>query len=179
MRKRSLQEIEHEHANNPVTGLFPVVLILDNLRSLHNVGSVFRTAEAMGVKELYLCGFTGRPPQRDLHKAALGAEFRLSWKEFPSTLEAVRHAWEHGYRVVALEQTHDSTPLQAFAWNGEPLALVLGNEVHGVDDEALEVVSEAIEIPQWGTKHSFNVVVSVGIVLWHLRWALNFSSHGS
>jgi len=179
MRKRSLQEIENEHANNPVTGLFPVVLILDNLRSLHNVGSVFRSAEAMGVKELFLCGYTGHPPQRDLHKSALGAEFRLPWKAFPSTLDAIHHARELGYRVVALEQTHDSTPLQEFTWTGEALALVLGNEVHGVDDEALEAISEAIEIPQWGTKHSFNVVVSAGIVLWHLRWALNFSNNGN
>lgn len=169
--------MEKEHANNPATGPFPVLLILDNLRSLHNVGSVFRTAEALGVTALYLCGYTGHPPNRDLHKSALGAEFRLPWMGFPSTIEGMRHAREQGYRLVALEQTHQSIPLNEFVWKGEPIAIVLGNEVHGVDDEALEGIPQAIEIPQWGTKHSFNVVVSAGILLWHLRWANNFSNH--
>lgn len=145
----------------------PLVFVLDNIRSLSNVGSVFRTADALGLKALYLCGFTGQPPNREIEKTALGATESVSWQHFPDALECLRLLRQQGYRIAALEQTTGSTPLQSFHCD-VPLAVVLGNEIHGVSEEVLKEADLVLEIPQFGMKHSLNVSVSAGIVAWQL-----------
>jgi 23S rRNA (guanosine2251-2'-O)-methyltransferase len=145
----------------------PVVLVLDNVRSLHNVGAVFRTADAFALEKIWLCGITGRPPQREITKTALGSEESVSWEYATTTVEAVMALKREGYAVVAVEQTTGSTSLVQFRpVSGQPLALVMGNEVFGVDDEVLALCDAAVEIPQFGTKHSLNVSVAAGVVLW-------------
>ncbi len=147
----------------------PVIVILDDVRSMHNVGSVFRTCDAFAVKELLLCGYTPTPPHRDIHKTALGATETVVWKHFADTVSAVQYARDQGYRVVSVEQAHDSVELQTFEpGNNHPLALVFGNEVKGVQDAVLNLSDGFIEIPQFGTKHSLNISVSAGIVLWEM-----------
>ena len=147
----------------------PVIVILDDIRSMNNVGSAFRTSDAFFVEALYLCGYTPQPPHRDIHKTALGATETVKWQHFQTTIEAVQAAKEQGYKIVAIEQAHDSTLLQNFAWNKtDKIALVFGNEVSGVADEVMNIADACIEIPQWGSKHSLNISVSMGVVLWEL-----------
>jgi tRNA G18 (ribose-2'-O)-methylase SpoU len=146
----------------------PIIVILDDVRSMHNVGSAFRTCDAFAVEALYLCGYTPAPPHRDIHKTALGATETVSWKHFPTTMEAVNHARESGHKIVAVEQAHDSTMLNELNYGNEKIALVFGNEVSGVSDEALHASDACIEIPQWGSKHSLNISVSIGVVLWEM-----------
>jgi len=147
----------------------PVVVILDNVRSMHNVGSAFRTCDAFPVEALYLCGYTPVPPHRDIHKTALGATETVRWQHFPDAHSAALAARDAGYRIAAVEQAHGSVPLQAFSWDRQtPLALVFGNEVGGVSDAVLQLAEDCIEIPQWGAKHSLNISVSIGVVLWEL-----------
>lgn len=145
----------------------PVVIVLDNVRSLHNVGSAFRTADAFLVERIILTGITGTPPNREIHKTALGATDSVPWQHFESTVEAVELLRREGYKVVAVEQTNKSVLLHQFpiALDGK-YVLVFGNEVHGVSDEILPLADEAIELPQGGSKHSLNVAVCLGIVLW-------------
>lgn len=149
-----------------------IIVILDDVRSMQNVGSVFRTCDAFAVQALYLCGYTPRPPHRDIHKSALGATETVAWKHFATATDAIASAREHGCKVLAVEQAHGSVQLrEAVAGAGssdQPLALVFGNEVTGVSDEALALVEGCIEIPQWGSKHSLNISVSAGVVLWEL-----------
>lgn len=154
----------------------PVCVVLDNVRSMHNIGSAFRTGDAFRIERLYLCGITATPPHREIHKAALGATESVDWEYREDTLELVRDLTARGYAVYAVEQTENSTALQAFgsalAASGpaavQPLALVFGNEVHGVQQAVVDACRGTIEIPQEGTKHSLNVSVSIGIVLWEL-----------
>ncbi len=145
-----------------------ILIILDDVRSMHNVGSAFRTADAFGLAGIYLCGFTPAPPHRDIRKTALGAEDSVAWRHFKTVEEALDAAASAGYTLAAVEQAEGSTALRNVAWNGGPLALVFGNEVSGVSDAALKCVSSCIEIPQWGAKHSLNISVSIGVVLWEL-----------
>ena len=151
----------------------PIIIILDDVRSMHNVGSVFRTADAFGVASIYLCGFTPLPPHRDIQKTALGATETVLWKHFPSTINAINEAKNNDYTIIAIEQTHNSLPLQDFSWNKDKVAFVFGNEVTGVHDDVLALVDAVIEIPQWGAKHSLNISVSVGVVLWELVRNIN------
>ena len=144
-----------------------LIVILDDVRSMHNVGSTFRTCDAFVVEALYLCGYTPVPPHRDIHKTALGATETVSWKHFTTTQEAVQTASDLGYKIYAVEQAHNSIALNNFNIS-EPIALVFGNEVTGVSDDILKLSDGCIEIPQWGAKHSLNISVSVGIVLWEL-----------
>ena len=146
----------------------PVIVILDDVRSMHNVGSVFRTCDAFAVEALYLCGYTPAPPHRDIHKTALGATETVSWKNFTATVDAVTAAQENGYKVFAVEQAHNSILLYQLNWQHDKMALVFGNEVTGVNEEVLKIVDGCIEIPQWGAKHSLNISVSVGAVLWEM-----------
>lgn len=146
----------------------PVIVILDDVRSMHNVGSVFRTCDAFAVNALYLCGYTPAPPHRDIHKTALGATETVTWKNFDTTIDAVAHARQEGYKILAVEQAHDSLMLNDLNWANEKIALVFGNEVTGVNDEVLKAADGCIEIPQWGAKHSLNISVSVGVVLWEI-----------
>lgn len=145
----------------------PVVVILDNVRSLNNIGSVFRSCDAFRVEKLILCGISTPPPHRDIHKSALGAELSVEWQYFEHTTDAIVDLKSRGYHVFAVEQATLSIMLNAFQATG-PVALVFGHEIHGVSPEVLAVCEAAIEIPQYGTKHSLNVAVSVGIVLWEI-----------
>lgn len=147
---------------------FPVILILDDIRSMHNVGATFRTADAFGIEEIFLCGYTPVPPHRDIRKTALGATETVKWRHFGTTMAAADTARDMGYKVYAVEQTHNSLPLQALNWTNEPVALVFGNEVAGVQEGVLTKADASIEIPQWGAKHSLNVSVCMGVVLWEL-----------
>lgn len=145
----------------------PVIVILDEVRSMHNVGSTFRTCDAFAITSLYLCGYTPVPPHRDIHKTALGATETVNWKHFGTTVEAVNAAKSLGYKVYAVEQAHNSMMLNKFS-SQEPIALVFGNEVSGVNEEVLKLLDGCIEIPQWGSKHSLNISVTVGVVLWEI-----------
>jgi len=146
----------------------PILVILDDVRSMHNVGSAFRTCDAFAIEALYLCGYTPAPPHRDIHKTALGATETVAWKNFDTTLDAIKNAREAGYKILAVEQAHNSTMLHKLGWQKEKIALVFGNEVTGVNDEVLETADGCLEIPQWGSKHSLNISVSIGVVLWEL-----------
>ncbi len=153
----------------------PVVVVLDNVRSMHNIGSVFRTGDGFAVEQIYLCGITAHPPHREIEKTALGATQSVNWKYFTHTLDAITELRNSGYRIIAIEQAENSTMLNEFIpKDTEKYALIFGNEVNGVGDEIMENIDACIEIPQFGTKHSFNVVVSAGIVLWDFFAKLNF-----
>ena len=143
----------------------PIVIILDNVRSLHNVGSVFRTCDAFRVEALYLCGITGTPPHKELHKTALGATDTVNWKYYDATTDAVNELKKNGYHIYCIEQTQQSQMLHQTNLSGK-LAFVFGNEVEGVSDDVIQMADGCIEIPQFGTKHSFNVAVTVGMILW-------------
>lgn len=145
----------------------PLVVVLDNVRSLHNVGSVFRTSDAFRVECIMLCGITATPPSAEIHKTALGAEDVVDWEYFESTMDAVARLRESGYRVFSIEQCEGSIALQDFAVApGERYAVVLGNEVKGVQQTVVDASDGAIEIPQFGTKHSLNISVTAGMVIW-------------
>lgn len=145
----------------------PVIVILDNIRSLHNVGSAFRTADAFRIEKIVLCGCTGRPPDREIEKTALGATQSVTWEYESETVDAVRKAKAEGYAVYSVEQTDDSISLDKFSIDAK-LALVFGNEVYGVSQDVIDVSDGIIEIPQIGTKHSLNVSVAIGVVLWEV-----------
>ncbi len=145
----------------------PVTIVLDNLRSLHNVGSAFRTADAFLVEKIILTGITGTPPHREIHKTALGATDSVPWEYFESGSQAISKLKDAGYTIVAIEQTTHSVMLQEFAFDPAiRYAFIFGNEVNGVSDELIPLIDHAIEIPQSGTKHSLNVSVCLGIVVW-------------
>jgi len=149
------------------SGKLPLVVVLDNVRSLHNIGSIFRTCDAFLIETIYLCGISATPPHKEIHKTALGAEESVDWKYFETTMQAVKHLQANHYAVWGVEQTHNSVSLADFTIEqGKRYALMFGNEVRGIDQEALNHCEGCIEIPQFGTKHSFNVSVSAGIVLW-------------
>lgn len=152
----------------------PIVCVLDNIRSQHNTGSVFRTADAFGLEAIILCGITATPPNREIQKTALGATESVYWSYFKNTSDAIIYLKEQGFRIIAVEQVKGSVSLKDFKTeNDQKLALVFGNEVDGVSDEALALSDEAIEIPQFGTKHSFNISVTAGIVIWQIAQLLN------
>jgi 23S rRNA (guanosine2251-2'-O)-methyltransferase len=146
---------------------FPVMVILDDLRSLNNIGSFFRTADAFNVEKIYLCGITAQPPHRDIHKTALGATDTIEWEYRISITELVRELKEKGVKVCSIEQAEQTTYLQHIhELSGEKFALVFGNEVNGVAQEVIDLSDHIIEIPQFGTKHSLNVSVCAGVVMW-------------
>jgi 23S rRNA (guanosine2251-2'-O)-methyltransferase len=147
----------------------PLVVVLDNVRSMHNVGSVFRTADAFLISGIWLCGYTPKPPHRDINKTALGATETVSWQYAATTLEAVLNLKKEGYRVFAVEQVEKSIPLQEFSFDSSAkIAVIFGNEVSGVEAEVVQHCDGCIEIPQFGMKHSLNISVAAGIVLWEL-----------
>jgi 23S rRNA (guanosine2251-2'-O)-methyltransferase len=170
MHKKSMQDLQRksvdEFRDSPKT---PIVIVLDNVRSMHNVGSVFRTADAFLLEAVFLCGYTPVPPHRDIHKTALGATETVKWKYFSGTAEAISFLKEDGYGIYAVEQVTDSILLNEVETDpGEKLAVVFGNEVNGVDTAILKECNGSIEIPQLGMKHSLNISVAAGIVLWEL-----------
>lgn len=147
----------------------PVCILLDNVRSLHNVGSAFRTADSFRIEKIYLTGITGTPPHRDIHKTALGATESVAWEYAEHPAEAVQKLKSDGYKIVIVEQTTDSIPLNTFSSEpNQKYCLVFGNEVNGVSDEVIALGDLALEIPQIGTKHSLNISVCLGIVVWEL-----------
>jgi len=147
----------------------PVRVVLDDVRSRHNVGSVFRTADAFGLEGIVLCGFTPQPPHREIDKTALGATLSVPWEHAEDAAEAVRELQRKGYRVLAVEQTTEAVPLQELEHPADqPLALVLGNELNGVSDAVIAACDGCVVIPQAGSKHSLNVSVCAGVVLWWL-----------
>lgn len=145
-----------------------IVLLLDNIRSLHNVGSLFRTGDAMKIEKMWLCGITGTPPHREIHKTALGAEESVEWEYAAQSLDVIDNYKRQGYCVVALEQTDQSLDIRSFRKPGDKLVLILGNEVSGVSESLLPHCDEILEIPQFGTKHSFNVSITGAIALWEI-----------
>lgn len=152
----------------------PLVVVLDNIRSLNNIGSVFRTSDAFLVDSILLCGITAVPPSPEIHKTALGAEMSVRWEYFPDTMECVRELHRRGFKVCVLEQVKESVRLNDFRpVAGEKYAIVAGHEVHGVDPDVVNAADLCLEIPQFGTKHSLNVSVSTGIALWHFFSALH------
>lgn len=145
----------------------PVIVVLDNVRSMHNIGSVFRTADGFSIAGVYLCGITAQPPHREIEKTALGATQSVNWQHFETTLDAVSALKADGYEIIAIEQAAGSTMLNTYQPDGsKKFALIFGNEVNGVADEVMAQIDQCIEIPQFGTKHSFNITISAGIVLW-------------
>ena len=150
-----------------------VVVVLDNVRSGLNVGSIFRTADAFAIEKIVLCGITPKPPHREILKTALGATDTVSWEYQEHCKTAVEDLLDSGYTVLPVEQTDESQMLDSINWyQVGPVALVFGNEVNGVSDEVIGMLSSSVEIPQFGTKHSLNVAVSVGIVLWHIVYEI-------
>jgi len=148
---------------------FQVIVILDNIRSGNNIGSVFRSSDALRTEGVFICGISAKPPHRDIQKTALGSTETVRWEYFENTLDAVKKAKEEGFQVYALEQTHASILLDDFIPSEDgKIAIVVGNEVRGVDQEVIDSCDGVLEIPQFGTKHSFNVSVSTGIILWDL-----------
>jgi 23S rRNA (guanosine2251-2'-O)-methyltransferase len=146
---------------------FPVSIILDNIRSLNNIGSFFRTSDAFNIKKIYLCGITAQPPHRDIQKTALGATDSVDWDYFESTVELVKKLKSEGVKIASIEQAEKTTLLQdVLHLPNEEFALVFGNEVDGVDQEVINLSDYIIEIPQFGTKHSLNVSVCAGVVMW-------------
>lgn len=168
MRKLTVEDLDRlDVAAFQAAPKLPVVVVLDNVRSLHNVGSVFRTADAFRLEGLVLCGITACPPSVEIHKTALGAEDSVAWRHETDTLAAVRRLQAEGYTVLAVEQVEDSLKLDAFRLAPDArYAFVLGNEVKGVRQDVVDACDDALEIPQYGTKHSLNVSVTAGIVLW-------------
>ncbi len=151
----------------------PLIVVLDDVRSMHNVGSVLRTADAFRVEQVLLCGITGTPPHAEIHKTALGAEDSVSWRYCPSALQAVNELKAEGVTVFSVEQAEGSTSLPSFqAERGGRYAVVLGNEVKGVHQEVVDASNACLEIPQFGTKHSMNVSVTAGIVIYHFARCL-------
>ncbi len=173
MNNRKLLNIElgrvtaQEYKELPETG---VVVVLDNIRSAHNVGSVFRTSDSFKIDKVWLCGICAVPPSAEIHKSALGAEDSVGWEYVADTLDAVERLKEEGYTVVCAEQTVGSVMLDTFRPEpGRKYAVVFGNEVSGVRQDVVDAADMCLEIPQFGTKHSLNVSVSAGVILWHFR----------
>ena len=175
-----LKKLTIDEMNRQTVGEFkqssklPLVIVLDNVRSLFNIGSVFRTCDAFAVKAIYLCGISAKPPHREIHKTALGAENSVDWKYFETTLQAIEYLKADSYAVWGVELTQNSISLENFTVKPRKrYALLFGNEVHGISQEALDCCEGCIEIPQFGTKHSLNVSVSAGIVVWECYKKIN------
>lgn len=170
MRKLSMEELERKSVDDfHAAEKIPLVVVLDNVRSMHNVGSVFRTSDGFLIEGIYLCGYTPQPPHRDINKTALGATETVAWSYFHSTMEAVHSLREKGFRILAVEQAENSISLEKLGWDKKtPLALIFGNEVEGVAQEVVDHCDGCLEIPQWGMKHSLNISVAAGIVLWEM-----------
>jgi 23S rRNA (guanosine2251-2'-O)-methyltransferase len=172
MRKLTMDELGRKSVEDfKMANKKPIVVVMDNIRSMHNVGSVFRTSDGFLIDGICLCGFTPQPPHRDIHKTALGATETVDWVYYENTTDAVDALKQKGYKVYAIEQTEGSISLEQFKQlhpniSEQSLAFVFGNEVDGVDEEVIAVCDGVIEIPQWGMKHSLNISVAAAIVLW-------------
>lgn len=179
--KKSLEELnriskeEYREASK-----LPLVVVLDNIRSRHNIGSVFRTADAFRVSAVYLCGITDSPPSKEIEKTALGATESVEWKYFEKTIDAIKYLKKNNYLIVGIEQSHNSIDIGELKIenSSNPIAVILGNEVFGIDDEVLSLCDFMVELPQHGTKHSLNISVCAGIVIWDIYRRLISTYHG-
>lgn len=155
------------------TKKIPLIVVLDNIRSLNNIGAVFRTSDAFLVEAIYLCGITATPPNQEIHKTALGAEYSVNWRYFDDTTEAISDLRKNQYTVFSIEQAQGSTMLDKLCLDSSlKYAIVMGNEVKGVQQKVIDICNGCIEIPQYGTKHSLNVSITAGIVIWSFFNAL-------
>lgn len=162
LNRKSVDEFKEAEKNR-------IIVVLENIRSMQNVGSVFRTADAFLVEAVYLIGYTPQPPHRDIHKTALGATETVTWKYFSKTADAIAELKAAGYKLYGIEQVENSIMLNDFVWNAdEKIALIFGNEAEGVEQETLRACDACIEIPQFGMKHSLNISVAAGVVLWEM-----------
>lgn len=152
----------------------PLVVVLDNIRSQHNIGSAFRTADSFRVEKIYLCGICATPPTAEIHKSALGAEFSVDWEYYKETINVVKRLKDEGFTIISVEQAENSTMLDSFQLpENQKIALIYGNEVKGVEQAVVDASDICLEIPQYGTKHSLNVSVSIGITIWKISELLN------
>src|SRR5688500_12115235 len=170
MRKLSMQELNRLSPEEfKSTRKHKVVVVLENIRSMHNVGSVFRSADAFLIEAIYICGYTAVPPRKEIDKTALGATETVSWKYFKHSADAVKELHDEGYKVYAIEQVENSISLESISFNEDKgIALIFGNEVTGVEQDVIALCDGSIEIPQFGMKHSLNISVAAGIVLWEV-----------
>lgn len=170
MRKLSMEELGRKSVEEfKRSDKFPVIIVLENIRSAYNVGSVFRTSDAFLIEAIYICGYSAKPPHKEIKKTALGAEETVSWKHFKTSAEAIEVLKNEGYKVYAIEQAVNSHPLQGIEFEfKKKVAVVFGNEVTGVEQSTIHLSDGCIEIPQLGMKHSLNIATAVGVVLWEL-----------
>jgi 23S rRNA (guanosine2251-2'-O)-methyltransferase len=170
MRKLSMDELNRKSVEEfKLSEKIPVIAVLENIRSAYNVGSVFRTADAFLLQEIYICGYTCIPPHKEIKKTALGAEDTVEWKHFATTSLAIETLHEQGYKVFAVEQAEGSTMLNEIEYSGsEKIAVIFGNEVTGVEQDTIRQCEGCIEIPQLGMKHSLNIATAAGVVLWEI-----------
>ena len=169
MRKLSMEELNRKSVEEfKQSDKIPVIAVLENIRSAYNVGSIFRTADAFLLEAIYICGYTAHPPHKEIKKTALGADETVHWKHFKNINEALEELKEDGYTIYAVEQAQNSIQLNGFDQKNKKLAVILGNEVTGVEQTTIEQCDGCIEIPQLGMKHSLNVSVAAGVVLWEL-----------
>jgi 23S rRNA (guanosine2251-2'-O)-methyltransferase len=169
MRKLSMEELNRKSVEEfKESEKMPIVVVLENIRSAYNVGSIFRTADAFLLQGMYICGYTAHPPHKEIRKTALGADETVHWKHFKKIQDALDELRAEGYKIYAVEQARNSIQLQQFNYQGEKVAVILGNEVTGVEQSTIEQTDGCIEIPQLGMKHSLNVSVAAGVVLWEL-----------
>ena len=166
LKNKDLQRITIEEFK--IAKKIPITIVLDNVRSALNVGAVFRTSDAFLIEKIILCGITATPPNKEIRKAALGSTDSVNWKYVKNTTDALQQLIKEGYYVVGVEQADKSTLLNTFELPKKPIAIIMGNEVNGVDQQAIDLCNEVIEIPQFGTKHSLNIAVTTGIVIWDL-----------
>lgn len=176
MKKLSMEELQRSNIESfKKANKFPLIVIMDNVRSMSNVGSIFRTCDGFAVETLYLCGITAQPPHKEITKTALGATESVNWKYHENVLDLVVSLKNQDYKVFLVEQTDQSIMLDQFNYTKpDKIAIVLGNEVFGVDEKLLPVCDGVIEIPQYGTKHSFNVTIAGGIVIWEIIKQMKF-----
>ncbi|HXK75317.1 MAG TPA: RNA methyltransferase [Bacteroidaceae bacterium] len=162
---RELQRISTEEFKG--VKKLPLIVVLDNIRSLHNIGAIFRTCDAFRISQIHLCGLTAKPPHAEIHKTALGAEYSVDWKYYDNTIESIHALKAIGYTLLAVEQAKDSIMLDRLQLDPtKKYAIIMGNEVKGVQQQVIDICDGCIEIPQYGTKHSLNVSVSAGMVIW-------------
>jgi len=181
MRKLSMQELGRKSVEEfKQTPKVPVIVVLENIRSAYNVGSVFRTADAFLVQSIYIIGYSAKPPHKEIRKTALGAEETVDWKYFKTTTEAIEELRSNDFKIFAVEQAEKSISLEKFSGeNHQKIAVVFGNEVVGVEQSTISLCEGCIEIPQWGMKHSLNIATAAGVVLWELvrvRGSMTFKS---
>ena len=170
MRKLSMKELGRKSVDEfKRTEKIPIIVVLENIRSAYNVGSVFRTADAFLIQAIYICGYSAKPPHKEIKKTALGAEETVLWKHFKTAAEAIEELKRRKYKVYAVEQAEGSYKLHAASFKqNEKIALVFGNEVSGVEQSTIDICDGCLEIPQWGMKHSLNIATAAGVVLWEL-----------